>query len=155
MRRRPSFALVAPVALAAALAAGCAAAPREIGFVVGAPTGIAYQQELANGRLVNVNAGLALGGGAQLNADWLFGETSLEPSLPEGWYFYWGVGLRVVVDEDPDEEEDFEAGIRIPLGLIYDFPDWVGIFFAELAPGIDAVDPKPTLDAAVGIRFPF
>jgi hypothetical protein len=124
----------------------------EVGFAAGAPLnlGVDYRQPIEDGYL-GIKGGLAWGGGAALYFDYIFSETPLATGGVSEWMFYWGTGIRMLTSSLGGAGN---FGIRVPLGVLFDFgPGGQKRFFAEAAPGLSVSPGAFTADLLVGMRF--
>ena len=93
-----------------------------------------------------------------VHMDVLWHPLSLVTADPFVVPLYFGLGLRVVDDDDPGDD-DLDAAIRAPVGVSLDFNRVPIDVFFELAILIEVVnddnDDEVDLDAALGVRYYF
>jgi hypothetical protein len=125
-----------------------------LGVIIGEPTGFTAKYWLSNPTAVDLTAAWSFEdpGYFALNSDFLYHNFDLfkvdHGELP----VYIGVGGRV---EFP-EHGDTRVGVRIPVGIAYEFHGAPIEIFGELAPIVDFVpDTHARLNGGIGIRFYF
>lgn len=121
-----------------------------IGVIVGEPTGISAKKFLSNTTAIDAAAAWSFKDEAALHihADYLFHDYSLIKSREGRIPFYYGIGGRIKLADDP------LVGIRIPVGIAYEFEGAPVDIFVEVVPLLDLV-PETEFDfnAALGVRF--
>ncbi len=126
------------------------------GFIIGEPTGICAVNKMNDSNSLAAAVAWSLTGNSSLHLhiDDLFFRNDLL-ALP----FYYGGGIRVLLVENGENEDENRAtrlGVRLPLGVTYQFkPHPIDMFFEvvpifDLLPGTDF-----DLNAAVGVRYYF
>jgi len=144
------------VALAVALAAPAQAGPSTfgLGVIVGEPTGINAKLFLDSGNALDMAAAWSLSGDNDLHLqmDYLYHKYSLievdKGKLP----FFFGLGGRVILRENRDDS----VGLRIPVGLAYEFEGAPFDVFGEIVPVLELTpDTEFELEGAIGVRFWF
>ena len=122
------------------------------GIIVGEPTGISLKYW--TGELSAFDGAIAWSFGKEdaihLHADMLFHNPDLisvsEGSLP----VYYGLGIRIKL------EDKSKLGIRIPVGIAYQFVKAPFDIFLEIVPLLDLVPATDFgLNAAIGVRYFF
>jgi len=123
-----------------------------LGVILGEPTGLSFKAWTSSTNAFDGGLAWSFGHDSDLyvHADYLWHNYSFfnvnEGSMP----LYYGIGGRILFANDP------RVGVRIPVGMEYEFEDSpVGIFF-ELAPILDLV-PETDFDLSggVGLRYYF
>lgn len=131
-----------------------------VGIIAGEPTGISLKKWVSKTRAFDLAAAWSFSENKsfQIHADYLFHNFSLLRSndfkgrLP----VYYGVGGRIKLRNTGPNNEDTSVGLRIPLGVSYQFADAPLDLFVEVVPILDvAPDTELDLNAAIGIRFYF
>jgi hypothetical protein len=154
-RAHISMALVVG-ALAAMVASPAAAYPGKfgLGIIVGEPTGIDGKLFLDRGNALDMAAAWSLSGDNDLHLqiDYLYHRYSLikvdKGKLP----LFFGLGGRVEFRENRDDK----VGLRIPVGLAYEFADAPFDIFGEIVPVLELTpDTDFELEGALGVRFWF
>jgi len=124
-----------------------------LGIILGEPTGLSCK--LWNSRTTALDGAIAWSFGNKnamhIHIDHLFHNFNLinvsNGSLP----VYYGIGGRMRLDED-----DNKIGVRIPIGLAYQFADAPLDIFFEIVPLLDLVPSTDfCLNGAIGIRYFF
>jgi hypothetical protein len=125
-----------------------------LGIIVGEPTGVNAKLFLDRGNALDMAAAWSLSGDNDLHLqiDYLYHRYELikvdKGKLP----LFFGLGGRVVLRENRDDK----VGLRIPVGLAYEFADAPFDVFAELVPILDlAPDTEFDFEGALGVRFWF
>lgn len=155
MRARVALCLIG---IAVATVAGSGAARAEdkgvfgVGLIVGEPTGICGKYYLGNDTAIDAAAGAAfLGRGVQVHSDFLWHPWVLDTKESFALPVYLGAGLRILNHDASGEDEDHvRIGVRIPVGIVFDFTKIPLDVFAEVA-GVG--DYHTAGDASFGIDF--
>src|SRR5260370_26870117 len=125
-----------------------------IGAIFGEPTGLSMKYWLSDIPAVDLGTAWSFEdhGSFQLHGDFLWHKFDLF-RVPRGELpLYFGVGGRVKV---PDHG-DTRAGIRLPIGIAYEFPDVPIEIFGEVAPVLDLTpSTEGRINGGVGIRYYF
>jgi hypothetical protein len=131
------------LAVASALAPGHARAEGRgvekgafgLGLILGEPTGVSAKYYLADDTAIDAAAGGAfIGRGVQVHADFLWHPWILEQR--EGFVLplYLGVGARVLKrDAGGGDEDHVRIGLRVPVGILFDFTRVPLDVFVEIA----------------------
>ncbi|HWM88066.1 MAG TPA: hypothetical protein VNO33_19570 [Kofleriaceae bacterium] len=96
-----------------------------------------------------------------VHMDFLWHPLTLATADPFVIPLYFGIGGRVVGDDDdgPGDDDDVRVGVRVPVGVALDFNRVPLDIFFELAILIDFIadedDDDVDLDPAVGVRYYF
>jgi len=133
------------------------------GIMVGEPTGLTAKYYLGPSTALD----FALGEFDRFrddddlgaHVDFLWHPLSLATADPFVVPLYFGIGGRLVADNNDGNDDDPDLGVRVPVGVALDFNRVPIDVFFELAvivelindPGEDDVD----LDAAIGVRYYF
>lgn len=136
-----------------------------LGLILGGPTGLSGKLFLSDALAVDFAAGYYRGFGGDHggggHADLLIHPFSLGDLGVFSMPLYFGVGGRVAADRDMgrfDTEDGLDVGVRVPLGVAFEFNRLPLDIFLELALIVEVVEDdedKVHLDAAGGIRFWF
>lgn len=122
------------------------------GIIVGEPTGISLKYW--TGELIALDGAIAWSFGKEdalhLHADMLLHNPALitvsQGSLP----VYYGLGVRIKL------EDKSKLGVRIPVGMAYQFVEAPFDIFLEVVPLLDLVPATDFgLNAAIGVRYYF
>jgi hypothetical protein len=130
-----ALALVASAGRAAAQQAGAEKGVFGIGLIVGEPTGVSAKYYLGNDTAVDAAIGAAiLGRGIQVHADFLWHPWILDRKESFVLPVYFGVGVRVLNHDSGGSSDDHvRIGLRVPVGILFDFTSIPLDVFAEVA----------------------
>ncbi len=121
-----------------------------IGIILGEPTGLSAKQFVGNSEAFDAAAAWSFIDEAalHLHADYLFHDYSLIPISVGRLPVYYGIGARLKLADDP------LIGVRIPVGISYEFSNSPIDIFFEIVPILDLA-PKTDfqLNGAIGIRL--
>ena len=125
-----------------------------LGIMVGEPTGISAKVWTNNTIAFDAAAALSLSGnhGALLlHADFLKHKYQLVKVEKGNLPFYYGLGAKIVMANDPG------IGIRIPLGISYIFNEEIPLdIFLEIVPVLNLIPSTNfNVDGAIGVRYYF
>lgn len=129
-----------------------------IGIIVGEPTGLSMKVKLSENTAVDGALGWSFvdEGSVHIHGDFLLHDYSLI-SVDEGRLpVYYGIGGRIKLKNKEKGSDDDRIGIRVPLGLAYEFSSRKADVFLEVVPILD-LTPKSrvTINAALGVRYYF
>lgn len=127
-----------------------------VGIIVGEPTGLSMKVKMSENTAIDGALGWSFvdEGSVHIHGDFLLHDYSLisvdEGSLP----VYYGVGGRIKLRNRDRGTDDDRIGIRVPVGLAYEFSSRKVDIFLELVPILD-LTPKSrfTMNAAIGVRY--
>ncbi len=127
-----------------------------VGIIVGEPTGLSMKVKMSENTAIDGALGWSFvdEGSVHIHGDFLLHDYSLisvdEGSLP----VYYGVGGRIKLRNRDRGADDDRVGIRVPVGLAYEFSSRKVDIFLELVPILD-LTPKSrfTMNAAIGVRY--
>jgi hypothetical protein len=149
--------IIALTLLCVVLAGHSEAKPRGpfgLGIIVGEPTGVdaKYFLNAQNAIEGAVAWSLSEDNKFHIQCDYLYHNytaiTVSKGQLP----IFFGLGGRIAFREDKDDQ----VGIRIPVGLAYEFDGGIFDVFGEIVPVLDLVpDTEFDLEGALGARFWF
>ncbi len=125
-----------------------------LGIIVGEPTGFDAKFFLNSGNAIEAAVAWSLSGNNELHlqVDYLFHRRNLIKVEKGQLPLFFGVGGRVVSRDNKDNR----WGIRIPVGLAYEFEGAPFDVFVEIVPTMDfAPDTELDLEGAIGGRFWF
>jgi len=138
--------------------AGTVGAQTSVGVMLGEPTGLSGKRWLNNEQAVDVALAWSFidvdrdegyAGSLYFHADYQYHFDYFDIDvgrLP----LYAGLGAKIYVSSG------FAAGIRIPLGAVYEFEELPLELFVELAPGINILPAStPDTGGGLGIRYRF
>lgn len=110
-----------------------------IGIIVGEPTGISGKYYLGNDTAIDFAAGAAiLGRGIQVHGDFLWHPWVLDRKDSFALPAYIGVGARILNhDSGGGDDDHVRFGLRVPVGIAFDFTRIPLDVFAELAGVLD------------------
>ncbi|MBK9097404.1 MAG: hypothetical protein IPM14_04615 [bacterium] len=123
-----------------------------LGIVLGEPTGLSAKLWTSSSNAFDFAAAWSFKGDGHLllQADYVWHSFDLIRVSSGRLPLYYGIGGRVILADDP------LLGIRIPLGLNYQFDSAPIDIFAEIVPILDLV-PSTDFDlgGGIGVRFWF
>jgi hypothetical protein len=156
-----------PVAVAVVLAVDVPVARAEggpfgLGIILGSPTGLSAKLYLNRNHAVDAAIGGALlnESGLHAHADYLWHPFKLTEEEAFVLPFYFGVGGRALLRGDNDQSH-FHLGVRVPVGILFDFKTVPLDVFLEIAGIIDIIEDEPNgrkvfdINASVGVRYYF
>jgi len=123
-----------------------------VGIIAGEPTGLSLKYKLSQNNAIDAAAAWSFLKEAafHVHADYLFHDYSLINVTKGRLPFYYGIGARLKLSEKS------RVGVRIPLGLAYEFANSPVDIFLEVVPLLDlAPSTELNLNGAVGVRFYF
>jgi hypothetical protein len=108
-----------------------------LGLIIGEPTGVSarlYLGEDSNTAIQGAAGSAVLGGGLQVHGDYVIHPWILENRESFVMPAYIGGGLRFLRHESGDGgDSDFHTGVRLVLGMLFDFKDVPLDVFVEIA----------------------
>ena len=139
-----------------------------LGLELGAPTGLNGKYFLSADRALDFGIGEVFGyfnrTGLHIYGDYLFHPTSLAANESFELPLYIGVGARIWDFHDsgrPEPNDAFAFGVRVPVGVAFDFNNVPLDVFLQVVPVLDffsgyaAHSVYLDLDASIGIRYWF
>jgi hypothetical protein len=135
-----------------------------VGVIVGSPTGLSGKYYLSPTAAVDAALGGALLGdqGLHVHADFLYHPFVLYDDAAGAFTlpFYFGGGLRILNHVHFDDSADLHLGLRVPVGIVFDFKNVPIDVFVEVALVVDflhAANEKTglNLNAGIGVRYYF
>ncbi len=121
-----------------------------IGVILGEPTGITPKVQLSNSTALAGGVAWAFGGKTtfHLHLDYQIHNYNLAQAERGTLSFYYGLGARILLRDDP------RVGARFPLGINYLFDSAPVEIFLEIAPIFDLV-PSTEFNGngGIGVRF--
>jgi hypothetical protein len=124
-----------------------------LGIILGEPTGISFKQWLTDRNAIDAAAAWSFGNVSAFHAhmDYLFHGPLGGDLDAAGMLYYVGIGGRFKATEG-----DSRIGVRIPLGLDYEFHDAPVDLFFEVAPILDlAPETEFRMNGSLGLRYFF
>jgi len=106
-----------------------------VGLIVGEPTGVSGKYYLGNDTAIDAALGAAfLGRGVQVHGDFLWHPWVLDTKESFALPVYIGVGMRILNHDASGEDDDHvRIGVRVPVGIVFDFTKIPLDVFAEVA----------------------
>jgi len=106
-----------------------------VGLIVGEPTGVSGKYYLGNDTAIDAALGAAfLGRGVQVHSDFLWHPWVLDTKESFALPVYIGVGMRILNHDANGEDDDHvRIGVRVPVGIVFDFTKIPLDVFAEVA----------------------
>jgi hypothetical protein len=149
--------IIAMILLGVILAGHADAKPRGpfgLGIIIGEPTGIDAKYFLNANNAIEGALAWSLSGNNEfhIQCDYLYHNytaiTVSKGQLP----IFFGLGGRIAFKENTDDQ----VGIRIPVGLAYEFEGGIFDVFGEIVPVLELIpDTEFELEGALGVRFWF
>jgi hypothetical protein len=144
-----------------AMALPCQATPNKgdigVGVILGDPVFITAKKWL--GRTTAIDGAFSLkdggnkasGSAYELNVNYLKHDFGIFPVNDGALPLYYGVGIKL------EDDREFEASLRVPVGVSYLFDDAPFSVFFEYALLLDLTSSSPTLNSetAFGVRYYF
>jgi hypothetical protein len=155
------------VGLALVVASGEAAADERskgvfgLGLIVGEPTGVSAKYYLADDTAIDAAVGGALiGRGWQIHGDFLWHPWLIDTTESFALPVYLGVGARVLArDAGGGDDDHTRIGLRVPVGLLFDFTRVPLDVFVEFVGVVDYRTKGDAfgldLNAGAGVRYYF
>jgi hypothetical protein len=129
-----------------------------IGIIVGEPTGLSMKIKLSENTAVDGALGWSFvdEGSVHIHGDFLLHDYSLLPVDEGRLPVYYGIGGRIKLKNKEKGSDDDKIGIRVPVGLAYEFSSRKADIFLEVVPILDlAPKSRVTINAALGVRYYF
>ncbi|MBI3192543.1 MAG: hypothetical protein HYZ36_07755 [Pedosphaera parvula] len=126
------------------------------GVLAGEPSGLSFKLWLTPESALD--AGFAWSfkddGSFHVHADYLWHNFDLLPVSEGKLPVYVGIGGRVKFEERGNQ--DTRAGVRLPVGIAYEFPNVPVEVFLEVAPILDLTPAtKFSINGGIGVRYYF
>lgn len=124
-----------------------------LGLIVGEPTGVSGKYYLGNDTAIDFALGAAfLGRGVQVHSDFLWHPWVLDQQESFALPIYLGAGVRVLRHNagGDDDEDHVRIGLRVPVGILFDFTKIPIDVFAEIA---GVLDYRTAGDKSFGFDF--
>jgi opacity protein-like surface antigen len=137
------------------------------GIMLGEPSGLSAKYFLGQDTALDFGLGAYRyyrhRSGFDLHADFLFHPVNLVHTEPFELPLYFGLGARLLdfdLNDDARDDHGFALGVRVPLGIAFDFNNVPLDVFIELAVVIDFFfdyydDYGGDVNGAVGVRYYF
>ena len=139
-----------------------------LGLELGAPTGVVGKWFFASDRALDFGIGDVYNyfnrAGLHIYGDYLFHPTSLASNESFELPFYIGIGARIWNFRDsgrPEPNDAFAFGVRVPVGVAFDFNNVPLDFFIQVVPVLDFYSGNAAhtvyidFDASFGVRYWF
>jgi hypothetical protein len=154
------------VSAASPRAARAEGGPFGLGLILGSPTGVSMKYYLGeSGQAIDAAIGGAFSkSGLHVHVDYLWHPFMLVQEAAFNLPLHAGVGVRLLDhDRGKDGDDDLHAGLRLPVGLTFDFKEVPLDVFLEVAlildfhgeHGIDDDQLGLDINAGVGVRYYF
>ena len=129
-----------------------------LGIIVGEPTGLSLKVRTSENTAIDAALGWSFRdqGSIHIHGDFLLHDYTLihvdEGRLP----VYYGIGGRIKLKNKDKGNDDDRIGIRVPVGIAYEFSSRKVDIFLEIVPILDlAPKSQLSLNAALGARYWF
>ena len=150
----PAVALAAFVMVAAAGSAGAQVSHFGLGIIVGEPTGVDAKWFLNETNAIEGALAWSLSNdnNFHIQVDYLYHQYDWIKAKKGRLPVYFGLGGRIEFRQNQDDL----IGLRIPVGIAYEFADAPFDLFGEIVPLLDLFpDTDFSLEGAIGARFWF
>lgn len=131
----------------------------QLGFILGAPTGISAKKELGNNRAVDAALAYSLRKEESLvvHGNYLFeNQFALHIQDLATLNLYYGIGGRLAFIDEGKDKDKIALGPRAPIGFTYNVPTVPVQTFIELSATLDLTpDTDVDFDAGIGARIKF
>jgi hypothetical protein len=134
--------------------------PFGLGLILGSPTGISGKLYFGKRNALDFAIGAALVNerGLHVHSDYLWHPIMLTEDEAFFLPLYIGIGGRLLLHER-HSDEDLHLGVRVPVGIVFDFKRVPIDVFGEIALIVDIIrasgEDIVDLNAAVGVRYYF
>ncbi len=153
------FAIVVTILVGMVVAAPAAKAdhdtgPFGLGIIIGEPTGVSAKLFLSGSNAIDAAVAWSLSGNnnLQIQADYLYHRYELIKVSKGQLPVFFGIGGRFALRDNADDI----LGIRIPVGIAYEFANHPFDLFGEIVPIFDITpDTDFDLEGAIGARYYF
>jgi hypothetical protein len=159
--RRLTSALLVGLSLAVLTAPARAdGGPFGLGLILGSPTGVSGKLYFGKRNALDFAVGAALVNerGFHVHVDYLWHPVMLTEDEAFFLPLYFGIGGRLLSHER-HEDSDLHLGVRVPVGIVFDFKRVPIDVFGEVALVVDIIHSSGEdivdLNAAVGVRYYF
>lgn len=128
--------------------------PFGLGIIVGEPTGVSAKLFMSQTTALQGAVAWSVGGedAFHVQVDYVMHNYGLIPVEEGRLPLYYGIGGRVRIREHHDDN----VGVRIPVGLSYEFANAPFDVFGELVPLLDLTpDTDFDIEGGLGVRFYF
>lgn len=127
-----------------------------VGIMVGEPSGLSFKKWLNNLNAVDAGVGWSFpeNGSIHLHADYLYHNYDLIKVSDSKIPFYFGIGGRLKFKGEEKSAKGNSIGIRVPVGVAYEFSRAPFDVFLEIVPILDiSPDTRFTFNSAIGVRY--
>ncbi len=138
--------------------AGTAHGPFGLGLIVGEPTGVSTIYNLDDSQSIDAGIGWSFtnSGKFHLHTDYLRHFHSIIDVDSGSVDMHYGLGARIKMEENNKKEDETYFGVRIPVGLDYNFENMPIDIFLEAALIVDlAPETRADFNAGIGGRWYF
>ncbi|MFA5403759.1 MAG: DUF3996 domain-containing protein [Ignavibacteria bacterium] len=128
-----------------------------IGIMLGEPSGLSAKKWLNNMNAIDVGIGWSFSenGSIHLHADYLYHNYDLIRISDSKIPLYFGIGGRLKFKGE-DKSKGNSIGVRVPVGVAYQFSSAPFDVFLEIVPIMDiSPDTRITFNSAIGVRYYF
>lgn len=126
-----------------------------VGIMLGEPSGLSFKKWLNNTNAIDAGLGwsFAEDGSIHLHADYLYHKYDLIHLSDSKIPVYFGIGGRFKFKNE-EKSKGNSVGIRVPLGVAYQFSSAPFDAFLEVVPILDvSPDTRLTFNGAIGVRY--
>ena len=128
-----------------------------IGIMMGEPSGLSGKYWLSKQNAIDGGLGWSFteNGSVHLHMDYLYHNYDLLKGTEGKAPLYFGIGGRFKFKNN-EKSADNSIGVRVPVGLAYQFSEVPFDVFAEIVPLLDlSPDTRFTFNGAIGVRYYF
>ena len=127
-----------------------------LGIILGEPTGLSLKLKTSDTTAFDAGAAWSFVNPSSfhIHGDFLFHNYNLFNNVEKGYLaLYYGIGGRLKLASG---EEETMLGVRIPVGLCYEFEEAPVDLFFEVVPLLDVIPrTRAGISGAVGVRYFF
>jgi len=128
-----------------------------VGIMIGEPSGLSFKKWINNSNAIDAGLGWSFteDGSIHFHADYLYHNYDLIKFSDAKAPLYFGIGGRFKVKNDKKSVGN-SIGVRIPVGVSYQFTTAPFDVFLEVVPILDlSPDTRVSFNSALGVRYYF
>jgi hypothetical protein len=127
-----------------------------VGIMLGEPSGLSFKKWLNNSNAIDAGIGWSFteDGSIHLHGDYLYHNYDLIKISDSKMPLYFGIGGRLKFKGDEKSSKGNSLGIRVPVGVAYQFSNAPFDAFLEIVPILDlSPETRVTFNSAIGVRY--